>query len=57
MATQKRSEVLITKAEQRAKKFMGARLEANEVRYNEFIKTLDPRERERLVGNPGCELA
>jgi nitrate reductase assembly molybdenum cofactor insertion protein NarJ len=52
MATKKTSEQLLTKAEMRAMKFMGARLEENEARYREFIDTLDPRERERLVGNP-----
>lgn len=55
MATPKRSEQLLTKAEQRAKKFMGARLEENEARYNEFISTLDPRERERLAGNQNLD--
>ena len=52
MASQKRSEEPITKAELRARKFMGARLQDNETRYNEFIESLDPRERERLVGPP-----
>ena len=51
MATQKRTEQTVTKAELRAKKFMGARLEESEARYNEFIETLDPRERVRLAGN------
>ena len=34
---------------------MGARLEANEARYNEFIDTLDPRERELLIGSQGTD--
>jgi len=53
MATKKRSEEPITKAELRARKFMGARLQENEARYNEFIESLDPRERERLMGTTG----
>jgi hypothetical protein len=52
MATQKRSEEPITKAELRARKFMGVRLQESEARYKEFIDSLDPRERERLIGNP-----
>jgi hypothetical protein len=48
MATTKRSEEPITKAELRARKFMGARLQESEARYKEFIDSLDPRERERL---------
>ena len=55
MATKRRSEELLTKAEQRARKFMGARLEENEARYNEFIETLDPRERKLLTGSQGAD--
>ena len=52
MATQKRSEEPITKAEMRARKFMGARLQESEARYIEFINSLEPRERERLLIHP-----
>jgi len=55
MATQKRSEEPITKAELRARKFMGPRLQESEARHNEFIASLDPRERERLAGTPSQE--
>jgi hypothetical protein len=55
MATNKRSEEPITKAELRARKFMGARLQENEARYNEFIQSLEPRERERLMVKTGNE--
>jgi hypothetical protein len=55
MTTQKRLEQPLTKAELRAMKFMGARLEADAQRHKEFIETLDPRERERLAGNLGLE--
>jgi len=34
-------------------KFMGARLRDNEKRYQEFLATLDPRERERLALRDG----
>ena len=49
MATKKRSEEPITQSEMRARKFMGARLQESEARYREFIDSLDPRERERLL--------
>ena len=49
MATQKRKERTLTPAELRAMRFMGARLRENEKRYQEFLETLDPRERERLA--------
>ena len=49
MATQKRKEQPLTLAEQREMRFMGARLRENEQRYQEFVATLEPRERERLA--------
>ena len=49
MATQKRKERTLTAAELKAMRFMGARLRENERRYQEFVATLDPRERERLA--------
>ena len=53
MATSKRKERTLTPAEARANRFMGARLRENEARYQEFLETLDPRERERLaLGDP-----
>ncbi len=55
MATPKRTEPSLTQAERRARKFMGARLEANEARYQEFLESLDPRERERLAGCQGVD--
>jgi hypothetical protein len=55
MATQKRSEQPLTKAELRAMKFMGARLEADAQLHKKFIDSLDPRERERLAGKPCLE--
>ena len=54
MATPKRKERTLTPAEQKAMRFMGARMEENERRYQEFLDTLDPRERERLaLGDDG----
>ena len=55
MATQKRKERTLTPAEQKAMRFMGARLRENEQRYQEFLATLDPRERERLAVLDGAE--
>jgi hypothetical protein len=55
MATQKRSEQPLSKAELRAMKFMGARLEADAILHKEFIDSLEPRERDRLAGTPGLE--
>jgi len=49
MATQKRKERTLTPAETREMRFMGTRLRENEARYQEFLATLDPRERERLA--------
>jgi hypothetical protein len=49
MATQKRKEQTLSLSEQREMRFMGARLRENEIRYREFLETLEPRERERLA--------
>jgi hypothetical protein len=49
MAMRKQLERTLTPPEARAMKFMGARLRENEKRYQEFLATLDPRERERLA--------
>ena len=49
MPTPKPKERNPTPAEQRERRFMGARLRDNEQRYREFLETLDPRERERLA--------
>ena len=48
MAAQKRHEHSLTIAESRAMKFMAARLQENEARYQAFLATLDPRQRETL---------
>jgi len=55
MQTPKRKERTLTPAEQKAQRFMGARLRENERRYQEFLATLDPRERERLALAEGPE--
>lgn len=55
MASPKRKERTLTPAELRASRFMGARLRENEQRYQEFLETLDPRERERLALRDGAE--
>ena len=49
MPSQKRKERTLSPIEQKAMRFMGARLRENEKRYQEFLDTLDPRERERLA--------
>jgi hypothetical protein len=49
MATTKSKERTLTPSEMKAMKFMGARLREDERRYQEFVETLDPRERERLA--------
>jgi|GEM_PF-1317647 hypothetical protein len=48
MATKKRLEQPLSVAEARATKFMAARLREDEARYQAFLATLDPRQREDL---------
>ena len=55
MASKKRFEQTLSAAEARAVKFMGARLRDNEARYQEFLETLDPRQRETLAFPSGGE--
>ena len=48
MATHKRLEKPLTAAEARAGKFMEARLKENEARWQAFLDTLDPRQRQDI---------
>ena len=55
MATSKHNDRTLTPSERRAMSFMGARLRDNERRYQEYLETLDPRERERLAPSKDSE--
>ena len=55
MASKKRLEKPLTMAEARAGKFMEARLRDDAARYQAFLETLDPRQREALAFAPGVE--
>jgi hypothetical protein len=55
MASKKRFEQPLTPSQARAVKFMGARLRENEARHQEYLETLDPRQRETLSCEPGME--
>ncbi len=48
MTSKKRLEQPLTLAEARATRFMAARLREDEARYQAFLATLDPRQREDL---------
>jgi len=48
MASKQRLEKPLSLAEARAKRFMEARLREDEARYQAFLATLDPRQREDL---------
>jgi len=48
MAPKKRLERPLSVAEARAIRFMQARLREDELRYQAFLATLDPRQRENL---------
>jgi hypothetical protein len=48
MASKKRLEKPLSPAEARAVKFMAARLREDQARYEEFLATLDPRQRRDL---------
>ena len=52
MASKKHLEQPLSVAETRAMKFIGARLRENEARHQEFLATLDPRQREELTFQP-----
>jgi len=54
MASKKRLEQPLTAAEARAMKFLAARLREDEARYQAFLATLDPRQREALAFSPGA---
>jgi hypothetical protein len=55
MASKKRLEQPLSAAETRAVKFLAARLREDEARYQAFLATLDPRQREELAYAPGPE--
>jgi len=55
MASKKRLERPLSAAEARAEKFMAARLREDEARYQEFLATLDPRQRRDLGFAAGAE--
>ena len=55
MASKKRLEKPLSAAEARAMKFMAARLREDEARYQAFLATLDPRQREDLAFAAGEE--
>jgi hypothetical protein len=52
MASKKRLEQPLSAAEARAVKFMAARMREDEARYQAFLATLDPRQREDLAFAP-----
>ena len=53
MASKKRLEKPLSAAEARAGKFMEARLREDEARYQEFLATLDPRQRQETASPRG----
>jgi hypothetical protein len=55
MASKKRFEQPLSPTQARAVKFMGARLRESEARYQEYLETLDPRQREALSFDSGRE--
>ncbi len=55
MASKKSLEKPLSVAEVRATKFMAARLREDEARYQAFLATLDPRQREDLGFTSGEE--
>jgi hypothetical protein len=55
MASKKRLEKPLSVAEIRAVKFMEARLREDAARYQAFLDTLDPRQRESLGFATGTE--
>jgi hypothetical protein len=55
MASKKRLEKPLSAAETRAVKFMAVRLREDEARYQEFLATLDPRQRRDLGFGAGAE--
>jgi hypothetical protein len=55
MASKKRLEKPLSAAEARAGKFMEARLREDEARYQEFLATLDPRQRQEIGFAAGAE--
>jgi hypothetical protein len=52
MASKKRLEQPLSAAEARAAKFLTARMREDEARYQAFLATLDPRQREDLAFAP-----